>query len=110
LRRDSQSARSEGHAERLYLIAAIAILYATIKYGGASCTDVTATIYYWRRGISYLKSARWQGASQKDENCYVPTAFYCPDPQRFFIKRTERPISHDQIWFSASAHNALPSL
>jgi hypothetical protein len=94
---------SEDALERLYLIAAIAMLYATSQGMAVQVAQLRQQVDpHWRRGISYLKIGwRWlQGVLHKGRELLTPVPLLPQDPQPVFAsKRAERDFS-DQIWFS----------
>lgn len=95
--------RSEAALERLYLVAAIAILYATTQGMAVQLAGLRQQVDpHWRRGISYLKiGLRWiQGVFHKGRELLSPVPLLPKDPQPVFAsKRAERDF-YDQIWFS----------
>lgn len=99
---DSQL-RSAAALERLYLVAAIALLYATTQGMAVQIAGFRQQVDpHWRRGISYLKiGLRWlQGVFHKERELLTPVPLLPKDPQPVFAsKRTKRDF-YDQIWFS----------
>ncbi len=95
--------RSAAALERLYLVAAIAILYATTQGMAVQIAGLRQQVDpHWRRGISYLKiGLRWlQGVLHKGRELLAPVPLLPKDPQPCFAsKRAERDF-YDQIWFS----------
>lgn len=95
--------RSAPALERLYLVAAIAILYATIQGMAVQVAGLRQQVDpHWRRGISYLKMGlRWlNGVFHKGRELLTPIPLLPKDPQPVFAsKRTERDF-YDQFWFS----------
>jgi len=95
--------RSEAALERLYLVAALALLYATTQGMSVQIAGLRQQVDpHWRRGISYLKiGLRWlQGVVYKGRQLLSPIALLPQDPQPCFAsKRAEREF-YDQIWFT----------
>ena len=95
--------RSESALERLYLVAALALLYATTQGMAVQIAGLRQQVDpHWRRGISYLKiGLRWlQGVVSKGRQLLYPIALLPKDPQPCFAsKRAERDF-YDQIWFT----------
>jgi hypothetical protein len=95
--------RSPEALERLYLVCAIALLYATTQGMAVQLAGLRQQVDpHWRRGISYLKiGLRWlQGAMHKGRELLSPVALLPQDPQPVFAsKRAERDF-YDQIWFT----------
>ena len=94
--------RSEAALARLYLVAAIAILYATTQGMAVQVAGLPQQVDpHWRRGISYLKiGLRWlQGVLHKGRELLLPLPLLPLDPQPAFAsKRAERDF-YDHIWF-----------
>lgn len=95
--------RSTAALERLYLVAALALLYATTQGMAVQIAGLRQQVDpHWRRGISYLKiGLRWlQGVVQKGRQLLCPIPLLPKDPQPCFAsKRAEREF-YDQIWFT----------
>ncbi len=95
--------RTEAALERLYLVAALALLYATTQGMSVQIAGLRQQVDpHWRRGISYLKIAlRWlQGVVHKGRQLLSPMALLPKDPHPCFAsKRAERDF-YDQIWFT----------
>jgi hypothetical protein len=95
--------RSTAALERLYLVAAIAIVYATTQGMAVQLAGLRQQVDpHWRRGISYLKMGlRWlQGVFHKGRELLTPAPLLPKDPQPVFAStRAERDF-YDQIWFS----------
>lgn len=95
--------RSPKALERLYLVCAIALLYATTQGMAVQLAGLRQQVDpHWKRGISYLKiGLRWlQGVVHKGRELLSPVALLPQDPQPVFAsKRAERDF-YDQIWFT----------
>ena len=95
--------RSVEALERLYLVAAVALLYATTQGMAIQIAGLRQQVDpHWRRGISYLKiGLRWlQGVIHKGRALLTPIPLLPKDPQPSFAsKRAERDF-YEQIWFS----------
>jgi hypothetical protein len=95
--------RSTDALERLYLVAAVALLYATTQGMAVQIAGLPQQVDpHWRCGISYLKiGLRWlQGVLHKGRELLVPIPLLPQDPQPCFAsKRAEQDFS-DRIWCS----------
>jgi hypothetical protein len=95
--------RSTAALERLYLVAAIAILYATTQGMAVQLAGFRQQVDpHWQRSISYLKiGLRWlQGVFHKGRALLTPVPLLPQDPYPVFAsKRAERDF-YDQIYFS----------
>lgn len=79
--------RSEAALERLYLVAALGLLYATTQGMAVQLAGLRQQVDpHWRRGISYLKMGlRWlQGVVHKGRQLLRPMPLLPKDPQRKF--------------------------
>ena len=95
--------RSEAALERLYLVAALALLYATTQGMSVQLAGLRQQVDpHWRRGISYLKiGLRWlQGVVHKGRQLLSPTALLPQDPQPCFASNRAERDFYDQIWFT----------
>ncbi len=95
--------RSAAALERLYLIAAIAILYATTQGMAVQLAGLRQQVDpHWRRGISYLKiGLRWlNGVLHKGRELLAPIPLLPKDPQPCFASKQAEQDFYDQIWFS----------
>jgi hypothetical protein len=89
--------------KRLYLIAAIAILYATTTGMTVQISGLRTTVDpHWRRGLSYLKiGLRYlRGVINKGRVLLVPIPLFYKDPEPCFASKKARPDLHNSIWFS----------
>ena len=87
LRREDSRLRGEAALERLYLVAALALLYATTQGMSVQIAGLRQQVDpHWRRGISYLKiGLRWlQGVVHKGRQLLRPIALLPRDPQPCF--------------------------
>ncbi len=89
--------------ERLYLVAAVAILYGTTQ-GMAVQRDGLRTQVdpHWTRGISYLKiGLRWlKGAVNKGRPLLKPIALFTVDPEPCFASKKAEAQYYGRIWCS----------
>lgn len=95
--------RSEAALERLYLVAAIAILYATTQGMAVQIAGLRQQVDpHWRRGISYLKiGLRWlQGVFHKGRELLIPIPLLPKDPQPCFASKRAEQDFYERIWFS----------
>ncbi len=82
--------RSESALERLYLVAALALLYATTQGMAVQIVGLRQQVDpHWRRGISYLKiGLRWlQGLCPKGGNSWTPLRF-CQKTHNLVLPRS----------------------
>lgn len=95
--------RSTDALERLYLVAAIALLYATTQGMAVQIAGLRQQVDpHWRRGISYLKiGLRWlQGVLHKGRELLWPIPLLPKDPQPCFASKPAERDFYDQILFS----------
>jgi hypothetical protein len=95
--------RSAPALERLYLVAAIAILYATIQGMAVQIEGLRTQVDpHWTRGLSYLKiGLRWcQGVVNKGRPLLNPIPLLITDPEPCFTSKKARLKDEDRIWFS----------
>lgn len=100
---ESSKVRDTKALERLYLVVALALLFAT-------CYGMTVQLKglrqkvdpHWKRGISYLKiGIRWlKGVLHKGRNLLSPEALLPQDPQPCFPSKKAKKHYYDAIWFS----------
>jgi hypothetical protein len=89
--------------ERLYLVAALAILYATAHGMAVQVAGLRQQVDpHWKRGLSYLKiGLRWlSGVWHKGHNLLELDPLLQYDPQPCFASKKARQSFYDQIWFS----------
>lgn len=95
--------RSAEALERLYLVAAIALLYGTTQGMAVQIAGLRQQVDpHWRRGISYLKMGlRWlKGVLHKGRSLLTPIQLLPQDPQPCFASHQAEHDFYDQIWFS----------
>jgi Transposase DDE domain len=95
--------RSVAALERLYLVAAIATLYATTQGMAVQIAGLRQQVDpHWRRGISYLKiGLRWlKGVLHKGRTLLSPIPLLPKDPQPCFASNRAEQDFYDRIWFS----------
>jgi hypothetical protein len=89
--------------KRLYLIAAVALLYATTTGMTVQIAGLRTTVDpHWRRGLSYLKiGLRYlRGVINKGRTLLVPTPLFSKDPEPCFASKKAQLDFYDSIWFS----------
>jgi hypothetical protein len=94
--------RSAAALERLYLVAAIALLFATSQGMAVQLAGFRQQVDpHWRRGISYLKIGfRWlQGVIHKGRTLLPCVALLPNDPQPCFASLKAKHHYYDHIWF-----------
>jgi hypothetical protein len=108
--------------KRLYLIAAIAILYATTTGMTVTITGLRPTVDpHWRRGLSYLCLVQHtlrrpqrdcirkiglrylRGVINKGRTLLVPIPLFSRDPEPCFASAKAELDFYDSIWFSRIA-------
>ena len=95
--------RCAGALERLYLVAAVALLYGTSQGMAVQLAGLRQQVDpHWRRGLSYLKiGLRWlKGVLHKGRTLLTPVALLPIDPQPCFASNKAQQDYYDQIWFS----------
>jgi hypothetical protein len=94
--------RSAFALERLYLVAAVALLYGTTQGMAVQVEGLRQQVDpHWRRGLSYLKiGLRWlNGVLHKGRNLLIPIPLLPKDPQPCFASNQAQQDFYDQIWF-----------
>jgi hypothetical protein len=102
--------RSAAALERLYLVAAIALLFATTQGMAVQLAGLRQQVDPpWRRGISYLKiGLRWLRGVRHKGRTLLPCVPLLPqDPQPCFASLKAQRDYDDHIWFLS---NSLPCL
>ena len=95
--------RSPEALERLYLVAAIALLYATTQGLAVQLAGLRQQVDpHYKRGISYLKiGLRWlNGVLHKGRPLLIPSPLLARDPQPCFASHRAKKHFYDQFWFS----------
>lgn len=95
--------RTEAALERLYLVAALALLYATVQGMAVQIAGLRQQVDpHWRRGISYLKMGlRWIRGVIHKRRQFLPAIPLLPkDPEPCFASNRAERDFYDQIWFS----------
>lgn len=95
--------RSTDGLERLYLVAAVAVLYSTTLGMAVQQAGLRSQVDpHWRRGISYLKiGLRWlTGVFHKGRTILTPSPLLPRDPQPCFASASAKGSFYDQFWFS----------
>ena len=95
--RDSKS------LERLYLVVALALLFATTQGMAVQIEGLRAQVDpHWKRGLSYLKiGLRWlKGVINKGRTLLSPITLLPKDPQPCFASKKAKKQYYDAIWFS----------
>jgi hypothetical protein len=89
--------------ERLYLVAAVALLYATTQGIAVQLAGLRRQVDpHWKRGISYLKiGLRWlQGVLYKGRTLLNPSPLLPHDPQPCFASYKAQEDFYDRFYFS----------
>jgi hypothetical protein len=89
--------------ERLYLVAAVALLYATTQGMALQLAGLRTQVDpHWRRGISYLKiGLRYlQGVIHKGRKLLQPHPLLPNNPEPCFASKKAEQAFYDAIWFT----------
>lgn len=95
--------RSAQALERLYLVAAMALLFATTHGMAVQLAGLRQQVDpHWQRGLSYLKiGLRWlNGVLHKGRKLLMPVTLLSQDPQPCFASKRAKREFYDQFWFS----------
>ena len=95
--------RSPQALERLYLVVALALLFATTQGMAVQISGLRTQVDpHWKRGLSYLKiGLRWlKGVLNKGRALFSPTPLLPLDPQPCFASKKAKKQYYDAIWFS----------
>lgn len=95
--------RSASSLDRLYLVAAVALLYATTQGMAVQLAGLRSYVDpHWHRGLSYLKiGLRWlMGVVHKGRSLLVPVPLLKTDPEPCFASKKARADYYDCIRFS----------
>ena len=100
---ESSKIRDRKALERLYLVVALALLFATSQGMAVQLKGLRTQVDpHWKRGISYLKiGIRWlNGVLHKGRNLLTPVALSPRIPQLCFASKKAKKQYYDAIWFS----------
>ncbi len=89
--------------ERLYLVVALALLFATTQGMAVQLTGLRTQVDpHWKRGLSYLKiGLRWlKGVLHKGRDLFSAMPLLPKDPQPCFASKKAKKQYYDAIWFS----------
>lgn len=89
--------------ERLYLVAAVALLFATAHGMTIQLNGLRTQVDpHWKRGLSYLKiGLRWlKGVLHKGRTLLSPEALFYQDTHPCFASKKAKQQYYDAIWFS----------
>ncbi len=95
--------RSTKALERLYLVVALALLFATTQGMAAQIQGLRTQVDpHWKRGLSYLKiGLRWlKGVVNKGRTLFSPIPLLTQDPQPCFASKKAKKRYYHAIWFS----------
>ncbi|XGV94343.1 MAG: hypothetical protein ACAF41_00775 (plasmid) [Leptolyngbya sp. BL-A-14] len=95
--------RGESALKRLYMVAALALLYATTQGMSVQLTGLRQQVDpHWRRGISYLKiGLRWlHGVIHKGRQLLDPFPLLPKDPEPCFASNRAERDFYGQIWLT----------
>jgi len=95
--------RDSQRLERLYLVAAVALLYSTVTGIAVQIEGLQRQVDpHWKRGLSYLKiGLRWlHGVVHKSRPLLNLRPLPTRDPQPCFASAKAQQDFYDQIWFS----------
>jgi hypothetical protein len=100
---ESSKIREVKALERLYLVIALALLFATCQGMAVQLKGLRTQVDpHWKRGISYLKiGLRWlNGVLHKGRDLFTPIALCSHIPQLCFASNKAKREYYDAIWFS----------
>ena len=89
--------------ERLYLVVALALLFATAHGMTIQLNGLRTQVDpHWKRGLSYLKiGLRWlKGVLHKGRTLFSPVALFYQDTQPCFASKKAKKQYYEAIWFS----------
>lgn len=89
--------------ERLYLVAALALLYSTTQGMAVQVAGLRQHVDpHWKRGLSYLNiGLKWlKGVINKGRQLLTPIPLLPKDPQPCFASYQAQRDFYDQFWFS----------
>jgi len=95
--------RNSKSFERLYLVVALAILFATVHGMTIQLNGLRQRVDpYWKSGLSYLKiGLRWlKGVLHKGRDLLFPLALSSKNIQPCFASKKAKKKYYDAIWFS----------
>lgn len=100
---EGSKVRSAQALERLYLVAAVALLFATTHGMAVQGAGLRQQVDpHWQRGLSYLKiGLRWlNGVLHKGRQLLMPVTLLPQDFQPCFASKRAKREFYDQFWFS----------
>ncbi|WP_297082963.1 transposase [Thermoleptolyngbya sp. C42_A2020_037] len=100
---EASGIRSAQALERLYLVAAVAILYGTTQGMAVQLDGLRSQVDpHWTRGIRYLNiGLRWlRGVVNKGCLLRHPIALFTVDPEPCFASKKAEDRYYNRIWFS----------
>lgn len=100
---EDSAIRSAPALTRLYLVPALALLYATTHGMAVQLNGLRSQVDpHWTRGLSYLKiGLRWlQGVVHKGRSLLSPIPLFHSDPEPCFSSKNALSDYYDRIWFS----------
>ncbi len=89
--------------ERLYLVVALAVLFATSHGMTVQLKGLRTQVDpHWERGLSYLKiGIRWlKGVINKGRDLFSPVPLFFRDAQPCFASKRAKQKYYDAIWFT----------
>ena len=89
--------------ERLYLVVALALLFATAHGMTVQLKGLRTQVDpHWERGLSYLKiGVRWlKGILHKGRDLFDPIPLFSQDTRPCFASKKAKQKYYDAIWFN----------
>lgn len=89
--------------ERLYLVVALAVLFATVHGMTVQLKGLRTQVDpHWERGLSYLKiGIRWlKGVMSKGRDLFTPIPLFSSNLQPCFASKRAKQKYYDAIWFT----------
>jgi hypothetical protein len=100
---EESKTRAPKALERLYLVVALALLFATVHGMTVQLKGLRTQVDpHWERGLSYLKiGIRWlKGVMCKGRYLFAPVPLFSQDIQPCFASKRAKQKYYDAIWFT----------
>lgn len=100
---EESKVRDRQALERLYLVLALAVLFATVHGMTVQLKGLRTQVDpHWERGLSYLKiGIRWlKGVMSKGRDLFTPIPLFSSNLQPCFASKRAKQKYYDAIWFT----------
>ncbi|MEL6495949.1 MAG: transposase, partial [Cyanobacteria bacterium J06623_7] len=100
---EESKVRDRQALERLYLVVALAVLFATVHGMTVQLKGLRTQVDpHWERGLSYLKiGIRWlKGVMSKGRDLFTPIPLFSSNLQPCFASKRAKQKYYDAIWFT----------